>query len=82
MEWFGWLDGWLSITCWSAGLAPVVLCRTTLHSDTLHSLQSTLTPEARTVPVLRMFGHDGELNTCGQSVPKKFRDGMPANENQ
>ena len=31
--------------------------------------------------VLRMFGHDGELNTCGQSVPKKFRDGLPANQN-
>ena len=32
--------------------------------------------------VLRMFGHDGEFNTCVQSVPKKFRDGLHANENQ
>eukprot|EP01043_Picozoa_sp_COSAG02_P119112 COSAG02_NODE_55754_length_288_cov_23.084656_1_plen_52_part_10 len=24
--------------------------------------------------VLRTFGHDGKLNTCAQSVPKKFRD--------
>ena len=31
--------------------------------------------------VLRMFGHDGEL-TCGQSVPKKFRDGLPADKTQ
>eukprot|EP01043_Picozoa_sp_COSAG02_P097499 COSAG02_NODE_33716_length_495_cov_10.323232_1_plen_36_part_01 len=23
--------------------------------------------------VLRTFGHDGKLNTCAQSVPKKFR---------
>ena len=29
--------------------------------------------------VLRMFGHDGELNTCAQSAPKKFRDGLHAN---
>eukprot|EP01043_Picozoa_sp_COSAG02_P015529 COSAG02_NODE_664_length_18739_cov_11.071567_7_plen_69_part_00 len=32
--------------------------------------------------VLRTFGHDGKLNTCAQSVPKKFRDRLHANENQ
>eukprot|EP01043_Picozoa_sp_COSAG02_P008020 COSAG02_NODE_249_length_27097_cov_30.179155_9_plen_97_part_00 len=32
--------------------------------------------------VLRTFGHDGKLNTCAQSVPKKFRDILRADENQ
>eukprot|EP01043_Picozoa_sp_COSAG02_P061621 COSAG02_NODE_8316_length_2619_cov_20.653968_4_plen_252_part_00 len=32
--------------------------------------------------VLRTFGHDGKLNTCAQSVPKKFRDRLRADKNQ
>eukprot|EP01043_Picozoa_sp_COSAG02_P015708 COSAG02_NODE_676_length_18610_cov_44.695532_12_plen_145_part_00 len=30
--------------------------------------------------VLRTFGHDGKLNTCAQSVPKKFRDRLRADK--
>ena len=32
--------------------------------------------------VLRTFGHEGKLNTCAQSVPKKFRDRLRADKNQ
>eukprot|EP01043_Picozoa_sp_COSAG02_P034522 COSAG02_NODE_2419_length_8904_cov_11.259171_4_plen_66_part_00 len=32
--------------------------------------------------VLRTFGHDKKLNTCAQSVPKKFRDRLRADKNQ
>ena len=32
--------------------------------------------------VLRTFGNDGEFNTCPQSVPRKCRDRLGADENQ
>eukprot|EP01043_Picozoa_sp_COSAG02_P022588 COSAG02_NODE_1178_length_14042_cov_11.526674_17_plen_95_part_00 len=32
--------------------------------------------------VLRTFEHDGKLNTCAQSVPKKFRDRLHTDKNQ
>ena len=52
-----------------------------LRSHRMRSVPETVGSTFTSEPcVLRMFGHDREFNTCVQSVPKKFRDGLHANE--